>query len=169
MSAQDMPVRSPKLVAPSLTFTVGFRLAMAGALWVLPAAWTVSEASEPASQVQPEQQSAKADLARRIHEVGNFQLRQLRPTRDETIHVRFELYLQLPEDGPEPALENRLDRWNERLRDQVITAVRNTETKDFTEPSLRRLQKMILLRINRLLKFTRIEQVYLTQYEFELL
>ena len=57
---------------------------------------------------------------------------------------------------------------NRRLRDQVITAVRNAETKDFKESDLKKLQRMIRLRINRLLKSIRIEEIYITQFEFVL-
>ncbi len=147
----------------------GFRLAMVWIVWGLPAGWAVSAEGEPAPADTSTQQSATEDLVHRIHELGYFHLRQLRPTRDETINVKFELHLLMPEDASGLELENRLNRWTQRLRDQVITAVRNAEVKDFTEPGLRRLQKMILLRINRLLKFARIEKIYLTQYEFVLL
>jgi flagellar basal body-associated protein FliL len=142
---------------------------MVWTLWGLPAGWAVSAESKPVPPEPSTQQSAMEDLVHRIHELGYFHLRQLRPTRDETINVKFELHLLMPEDAPGPELENLLNRWTQRLRDQVITAVRRAEIKDFTEPGLRRLQKMILLRINRLLKFSRIEGVYLTRYEFVLL
>ena len=74
----------------------------------------------------------------------------------------------MPEKAQELGLETRLNQWNRRLRDQVITAVRNTESKDFKESDLKKLQQMIRLRINRLLKSIRIEEIYITQFEFEL-
>ena len=142
---------------------------MVSTLWALPAGWAVAAESKPASPGPSTQESTQEDLVHRIHKLGYFHLRQLRPNRDETINVKFELHLLMPEDALGRELENRLNRWTQRLRDQVNTAVRRAEIKDFTEPGLGRLQKMILLRINRLLKFSRIEKVYLTRYEFVLL
>jgi hypothetical protein len=161
------------MVSP-VRFATGLPLAMLWVLCALPAPWVVSAENESTPAEVPTeqmlvQQSVTEDGVGRIHELGYFHILQLRPTRDETINVKFELHLRIAEDVPGPELENRLNRWTARLCDQVITAVRNAETKDFTEPQLRRLQKLILLRVNRLLQFTRIEEIYLTQYEFLLL
>jgi flagellar basal body-associated protein FliL len=156
-------------VVSPVTFAAGLRLAMVWILCVLPVGRAVSAESKSPPSETVSLRSVAEDSSCPIYALGNIHVRQLRPTCNETINVKFELHLRMPEAAPGPELENRLNRWTHRLHDQVITAVRNAETKDFTEPGLRRLQKMILLRINRLLKFSRVEEVYITRYEFVLL
>lgn len=107
------------------------------------------------------------DASTKVFSLGNFYIRQLKPTRNETISVYFALYLVLP-DGSSLAAEKQLEKWTHRLRDQVLTSVRLAETKDFTEPKLERLRRLILLRINRILKSMQIEDMYITQFEFSL-
>jgi len=127
---------------------------------------TISAESNSAQPATSSEQSSTEEVASRIYELGNFEIHQLWPTRNVTINLKFELHLLMPKGWQEQELEKRLNRWTQRLRDQVITAVRNAESKDFTESDLVRLQRMIRLRINRLLKFTRIEEVYITRFEF---
>ena len=169
MSDQTLLGRFSKPVISPVAFATGFRLAVAWIVCALPAGRVVSAESEPPSPETASLPSVTEDSTHTIHELGYFHVRQHRPTCNETINVKFELYLRMPEVAPGPELENRLNRWTHRLHDQVITAIRNAETKDFTEPGLRRLQKMIRLRINRLLKFAQVEEVYITRYEFVLL
>ena len=140
-------------------FTIGFRMVLLLALSGFPA-----ERAIPAEN----NSAAPEETVRRIYELGYFHVRQLRPTRNETINLKFELHLLMPEKAQELGLETRLNQWNRRLRDQVITAVRNTKSKDFKESDLKKLRRMIRLRINRLLKSIRIEEIYITQFEFEL-
>ena len=81
--------------------------------------------------------------------------------------MQFELHLVLPE-GEGKAVEKELEFWKHRLREQVLTSVRLTDTKEFSEPELLRLRRVVRLRINRVLPTMRIDGVYMTRYVFEL-
>ncbi len=126
--------------------------------------------AEEAKSVSPAESTAtqidqNVGMILRQIDLGPFRIQQIRPTRNETVEVRFELILVLPEATTKREVA-RLENWKHRLRDQAITSVRLAETKDFSEPELRRLQRLILLRINRILKFTRIQGLFFTRFEF---
>ena len=108
---------------------------------------------------------AQEEAVNRVLPLGKFCIKQLRPVSNETITVTFDLHLVLPAGSSEGALEF-LGQWTQRLRDQVVTSVRLAETKDFSEPDLNRLQRIMLLRINRLFKTKRVESLYFTQFAF---
>jgi flagellar basal body-associated protein FliL len=149
-------------------FTIVFRMVLLLALSGFSAERAIPAESNSATPAESTEPVSPEETVSRIHELGYFHVRQLRPTRNETIDLKFELHILMPEKAQELGLETRLNQWNRRLRDQVITAVRNAETKDFKESDLKKLQRMIRLRINRLLKSIRIEEIYITQFEFAL-
>ena len=100
-------------------------------------------------------------------ELGSFKINDLRPTRNETARLTFTLHLAFSKDLTEKQVE-QFEKWKHRLRDQVITAVRVSEMKDFQEPNLGRLRRRILIRVNRLLKRKLAEEVLVTKYLFRL-
>ncbi len=149
-------------------FTIGFRMVLLLALSGFSAERAIPAESNSATPAESTKPVSAEETVSRIYELGYFHVRQLRPTRNEMIDLKFELHLLMPEKAQEFGLETRLNQWNRRLRDQVITAVRNADTKDFKESDLKKLQRMIQLRINRLLKSIRIKELYITQFEFVL-
>ncbi|NOZ39492.1 MAG: hypothetical protein GXP24_04615 [Planctomycetes bacterium] len=98
-------------------------------------------------------------------DLGKFKINDLRPTRNETAKVTFSLHLAFSQNLSE-AQVTQLERWKHRLRDQVITAIRITPTKDFQEPNLGHLRRKILVRVNRLFQAKIAEEVLLTEYLF---
>ena len=61
----------------------------------------------------------------------------------------------------------RLQNWRQRLRDQIIIAVRSAEPADFADPKLKRIQRLILLRIRRLPTPAKIIGAYLTDFSVD--
>jgi len=119
------------------------------------------EVQDPAAD-----EAAIADVqVRPVVDLGRFQLRDLRPVSNVTAKLTFTMYLALPHSIDENTVAE-LERWQHRLRDQVIISVRKTETKDFLEPDLSLLRRNIVLRINRLLKVALVEEVLLTEFTF---
>ena len=108
----------------------------------------------------PQQESVRPML-----DLGHFKINDLRPTRNETAKLTFKLHLAFPKDLSK-AQAAQLEHWKHRLRDQVITAIRITPTKDFQQPDLSRLRRKILLRVNRLFQAKLAEEVLLTEYIF---
>lgn len=96
-------------------------------------------------------------------ELGEFRLRNFRPTHNETASIRFSLHLVLDPDAKPEALEE-LRHWQRRLRDQAIIAVRSAEAADLAEPELARVQRLIIIRLNRLPVARLIKGVYLTNF-----
>lgn len=99
-------------------------------------------------------------------DLGMFQVKDFRPTRNETAKVTFKIYLALDRTVDEQTVE-ALEYWKHRLRDQVIIAIRLSQTKDFLEPDLSRLRRFILVRTNRVLKASLVSEALLTEYSFK--
>ena len=118
---------------------------------------------EPASAggpPTPEQESIRPTL-----DLGNFKINDLRPTRNETAKLTFKLHLVFSEKLSK-AQATQLESWKHRLRDQVITAIRITPTKDFQQPDLSHMRRKILIRVNRLFHAKLAEEVLMTEYLF---
>ena len=96
-------------------------------------------------------------------ELGEFHLRNFRPTHNETASIRFSLHLVL-DPAAKPAELEEIAHWQRRLRDQAIIAVRSAEATDLAEPELTRVQRLIIIRLNRLPVARLIKGVYLTNF-----
>ncbi len=129
--------------------------------------WAGFASAQAAAEVEPaelEQSDSSAPI-RPMVDLGRFELRDLRPLSNVTVKLNFSLYLALVPQTDDQTAE-RLEKWQHRLRDQVLTATRKTEVKAFSEPDLRRLRRNILLRINRLLQRSLVEEVLVAEFSF---
>ena len=146
------------------------RLALRPALLLL-ACWVCAPIHSTHAQevVAPDSEDAEeaveADKIRPVLELGKFNLRDLRSASNVTAKILFSLHLALPQEADEKTIR-QLQLWRHRLRDQVIIAVRKTEIKDLLEPDLGLLRRNIMLRINRLLKTSLVEEVLVTEFTF---
>lgn len=100
-------------------------------------------------------------------ELGRIQLKEFRPTRNETIKLRFGLTLSFRPEVTE-ADYKLLQSWKHRLRDQVLTAVRTAHTKDFHERDLSRLRQIIRFRLEQVLKARVVDSLLLSDYSFSI-
>ena len=116
---------------------------------------------EPAT----EEALAESKQIRQTIDLGSFQIRELRPTKNETAKVSFTMHLALA-----PSVDKRtakqLVHWRHRLRNQVIIAIRVADTKDFLEPGLNHFRRTILLRVNRLLQAALVTEAWLTEFTY---
>jgi hypothetical protein len=96
-------------------------------------------------------------------DLGEFDLKNFRPTHNEIANIRFGLELVFPAGTTNETIE-KLAGWRHRLRDQAITAVRTAEAKDLAEPTLTKVQKLILLRMKRMPLPEAPVGVYLTDF-----
>lgn len=138
-----------------------------------PAAAPAVDPAEPAAGNAAEDATAEEDAAKKEEEeevaapltldLGAFTLKDLRPTRDVTAELKFSLHLELRPETSE-AEAQALKHWKLRLRDQTITAVRSSTMTDFADPELVRMQRIILLRVNRLLPAPMVHRVLLTRF-----
>ncbi len=110
-------------------------------------------------------EAEEEENVRPLLDLGDFRINDLRPTRNETAKLTFSMHLALSKDLNKKQLE-QLESWKHRLRDQVITAVRIATIKDFQEPDLSRVRRIVLIRVNRLFRANLAEDVLLTEYLF---
>jgi hypothetical protein len=96
-------------------------------------------------------------------DLGEFHLRNFRPTHNKTASIRFSLHLVVDPEA-EPGDLEALANWQRRLRDQAIIAVRSAEAADLAEPDLARVRRLIIIRLNRLPVAHLIQGVYLTNF-----
>jgi len=98
-------------------------------------------------------------------DLGKFQVKDLRPTRNETIKVAFTIHLAL-HPSVNPSTVKQLERWQHRLRDQVLIVIRLSETRDFLDPNLDKFRRSISVRANRALKAILVSEALLTEFTF---
>jgi len=99
----------------------------------------------------------------RTFDVGEFDLRNFRPTHNEIANIRFSLHVVF-KPGTSDAVIAELAQWKRRLRDQALTAVRSVDAADLAEPELKRVQRIMLLRLKRLPLPAPVIGVYLTDF-----
>ncbi len=99
----------------------------------------------------------------RVLDLGEFDLKNFRPTHNEMANIRFMLQLALA-PGTSEATMAQMAEWRHRLRDQAITAVRMADFKDLAEPKLTRVQKLIMQRLKRMPLPAPVVGVYLTDF-----
>jgi hypothetical protein len=98
--------------------------------------------------------------------LGQFRVRGCRSTDKEIIDIQFGLWLVLSTNTTEADF-HELETWKNRLRDQVIIAVRGATPEDFMEPELRRLERMMMFRIKRMPIGPQIIGAYLIDFTLE--
>ena len=102
---------------------------------------------------------------RQILDLGYFQMKDYRPTRNETVKLAFHMHVVLNEHANEQTVK-QLEYWKHRLRNQVLIAVRLSRRQDFLEAGLQRFRHIVQIRINRLLKSQLIDDILLTEFTF---
>lgn len=122
-------------------------------------------AQQAAGEEAIDSEGEKKEENRPVIELGRFQIKDLRPTRNETAKVSFVLHLALKPTVDKRTVE-QLEFWKHRIRNQVITAVRIAETRDFLEPGLNRFRRSITLRVNRALKAALVSEILFTEFTF---
>ena len=158
-----------------LSDTVGLRRwlcrAAAVALTTLACGSSVAVAkSEAAAEGEGEEAAAagehEGEVKPFVLDLGFLQVRDWRPTRNETPNLRFGIAVVFGAETS-PATRTALKHWKNRLRDQAIIAMRLAETRDFTEPDLHKVQRLIQVRINRILPQVNVESVMLTDFSLD--
>ena len=124
----------------------------------------VGDAAEDRAEKMSEG-ATKEESLRPTLDLGKFKIHDLRPTRNETAKVSFTMFLALSPTLTKQQV-TQLERWQHRLRDQVIIAIRTLEVREFQEPDLSRLRRKILIRVNRLFQSKLAEEVLMTEYLF---
>ncbi len=111
------------------------------------------------------EQEAEAEKVRPTIDLGIFNVKDFRPSQNETLKLSFTIHLALQNSVNESTVK-QLERWQHRLRDQVIVAIRLSETIDFLEPNLNKFRRRISLRVNRVLKGLLVSEAMLTEFTF---
>lgn len=127
------------------------RFAILVACWIMTTP-TVVASSHGAAEAEPVDEEPIEGLEVTLKlDLGKIELQNLEPTQGRTAHMSFDLHLVFdPKTDPKKIKE--LEKWQHRLREQVIVGVRATDIYDFLDPELKRFRKQILYRINRMLK-----------------
>jgi hypothetical protein len=110
-------------------------------------------------------QATEAKEVRSTIDLGMFQVKDLRPSQNETAKIFFSVHLAMHQ-GVSQSTVKQLERWQHRLRDQVIIAIRLSEAQDFLEPDLAKFRRSISLRVNRVLKALLVSEAMLTEFTF---
>ena len=112
-------------------------------------------------------EDAKAEQVRLTYDLGRFEIHEVQPTHNETTRINFEAYFAMSPKVSKQDIE-KLKHWKHRFRDQVIIAVRTAQTKDFHEPQLLRLRRIILFRVGRMMREALVEEVLFSEFTFSM-
>ncbi len=126
-------------------------------------AWAQNAKNSETEKSDSAQPSKKVD--RKTIDLGKFNMRELRPIRNQTMEVSFAVHLAWS-DSVDEKLAARLEHWRHRLRQQVIICIRTSDPTVLLEPSLAKLRRKIFLRVNRTLKSVIVEEVLFSSFSF---
>jgi hypothetical protein len=150
-------------IAPSLKIAAWTM----AALFALPAMRaTASGGGGAPAEGHGKPEEAAAPVRTDVLNLDVFRIRTTRTNDGEIIDLRFGLWLVLSNTTSEHDF-HALEEWKNRLRDQVIIAVRSVELEDFADPELRRLQRLILFRVKRLPIGDKLIGMYLTDFTLD--
>ena len=99
----------------------------------------------------------------RTFDLGEFNLRNFRPTHNEIASLKFAVHVVLPPGTTDETIR-QFEHWKRRLRDQAITAIRSASPDDLADPKLHRVHRLLYLRLKRVPTPKAISDVYLTDF-----
>ena len=99
----------------------------------------------------------------RAIDLGEFDLRNFRPTHNEIASLKFAVHVVLP-PGTTDDTVREFEHWKRRLRDQAITAIRSATPDDLADPKLKRVHRLFYLRLKRVPTPQEISDVYVTDF-----
>jgi hypothetical protein len=99
----------------------------------------------------------------RAVDLGEFNLRNFRPTHNEIASLKFTVHVVLPPGTTDETI-HEFEHWKRRLRDQAITAMRSATPDDLADPKLERVNRLLFLRLKRVPTPKPISDVYLTDF-----
>jgi hypothetical protein len=136
-------------------------LAICGAL-AAPAPSRAESHGAPAGEDAAAESAVRTDLL----DLGDFRIRGCRTTDQEIVDIRFHVHLILSTQA-NAADHHQLEVWKNRLRDQVIIAVRSATAEDHADPALHRIQRLMLFRVKRLATGVGIIGLYITDFSLD--
>jgi hypothetical protein len=103
-------------------------------------------------------QMAKREVGVREIDLGEFSVSAFEAASNSNLLIAFHLYGTLPIED-EPGCSEHLEAARNRIRDQVIAAIRSAELADLTDPALRSIKQRILVETNRILGRSLLQEV----------
>jgi flagellar basal body-associated protein FliL len=122
------------------------------------------EANELLEFVQQQQQ--KDPSAYIEYDLGKFRVSHPLPGGEGQVMVTFQLYGVLP-PARQSQLKRLLPRYENRMRDAVISLVQRTQTEHLTDPSLAYFKADLVAAINRVLQDRVLADVAFSEYSIE--
>jgi hypothetical protein len=110
--------------------------------------------------------AAESAVRTDLLDLGEFRIRGCRTTDQEVVDIRFGVQLVLSTQT-NTADHHRLEGWKNRLRDQIITAIRSAAPEDYADPALHRIQRLMLFRVKRLATGVGVIGLYLTDFSLD--
>ncbi len=122
----------------------------------------VSTEADTSEAEQSEKETARVSI-----DLGSFRVREPRPIENMNIDLRFAIQAVVPEQEQD-RFEQSVALHKNKLRDQIILAVRTAESPEFDEPKLVMFRHRILLRIASVLDGLTPEDLYITDYHCQI-
>ncbi len=97
--------------------------------------------------------------------LGDFFYRDVRASEGVKLRISFTLFAEVKQEKEDRFLKI-YDHTVKRIRDQVIIAIRLSETHDFQEPSLMKLKRRIKIRFHRVIPQLEIEDLMLRDFTY---
>lgn len=126
-------------------FRYGFACLLFGSLLVS------TETCTAAEEVEAEQEESTEEVPQSVgFELGEFFIRDVRGSEGVKTRVSFTLYADVASEN-EATFQPLQKKHEQRIRDQIILAVRLCQTNHFQEPTLHSLKRLIWVRLHRMI------------------
>jgi hypothetical protein len=102
---------------------------------------------------------------RRTFELGEFVIKSFRPVEQEQLVIRLIVHAEVTPEQ-KARFTALWPSYQQRVRSQIITAVRVVSPQEFDDPQLRALRRRIFLRLRRVLPDLPIEQIYVSDFSY---
>jgi hypothetical protein len=113
-----------------------------------------------------EDATAESAIRTDLLDLGEFRIRGCRTTDQEVVDIRFGVQLILSTQT-NATDHHHLEGWKNRLRDQMIIAIRSAAPEDYADADLHRIQRLMLFRVKRLPTGVGVIGLYLTDFSLD--
>lgn len=130
--------------------------------------WLLMLAASPAMGADEPAKEEAAEPTTEAVLLGRFSIRDMRAAEGVKLRLNFALYAEVDSSEAEQVeqIERLIERRKNRVRNEVIIAVRTAEQSDFQEPGLERLRRRIFVRLRRTEPRLPVKKLLIGEFEY---
>lgn len=130
--------------------------------------WLLMLAASPAMAAPEPAKEEAAEPTTEAVLLGRFRIRDMRAAEGIKLRLNFALYAEVDSSQAEQVkqIEQLIEQRKNRVRSEVIIAIRTAEQSDFQEPGLERLRRRIFVRLRRTEPRLPVQELLIGEFEY---